>query len=373
MKIEDLISEFKMIPDYRKGNAIRHNLEDILMIALLASICNNDTFYEMELFGKHHEKEFKKFLELPNGIPSHDTFGEVFSKLDPNNLKKILDIWLKLLKDKLNANSIIAIDGKTVRGSRKANKKPKHIISAFATEYKVVLGQLSVEEKTNEITAIPELLDLLSVKGSIITIDAIGTQKEIVNKISEKKGYYLLALKKNHKTFYEDVQLYFEDKEIIKKADYYETIEKGHGRIESRKCFLIKEVDWLENKEEWKDLRGIAMIESQIENILSGKISKEKRYYITSCEGKDLNAKRILEVKRSHWAIENELHWHLDITFKEDESQVYIKNAVENLNIMRKFTLRMMKNETKRKESMRIKRKMCSWDIGYAYKVIKSS
>ena len=146
MKMEDLISEFKIIPDYRKGNAVRHNLEDILMIVLPASICNNGTFYEMELFERHHEKELKKFLELPNGIPSHDTFGEVFSKLDRKNLKKILDIWIKLLKDNLNANTIIAIDGKTVRGSRKANKKPKHIISAFATESKVFLGQLSVEK-----------------------------------------------------------------------------------------------------------------------------------------------------------------------------------------------------------------------------------
>ncbi len=368
-----LLKLLKDVPDYRKGNGIRHNLADILMIGLLSEICNGDTFADMALFGETHEEILREFLELPNGIPSHDTFENVYSKLNPLILNDYFQVWIQELKEQLKS-ATISIDSKTIRRSRSADKKAVHVVTAFASQIQLVLGQLATDEKSNEITAIPKLLDMFCVKGNIITIDAMGTQTEIAKKIIEKQGDYVLALKGNQETLYEDVRLYLEtevitqNKKQLKTVGHYEkTIEKGHGRIETRECFICSQIDWLENAGNWAGLAGIGVIISKREEI-GKEPTINNNYFIYSM--KDAIASDVLRIKREHWAIENNLHWTLDVTFKEDDCRARLENVAENLNILRKQALQLMKRETISKRSMRQKRLLCAYDIFYALKVV---
>ena len=238
---KSIVEIFSGVEDYRKGNAIRHNLEDILTIGLLSAICNGNTFTDMELFGETHEEVLKEFLELPYGIPSHDTFEEVFGKLDPKELAKLFGIWVSELRDKLK-NAGVAIDGKTIRRSRGKDKKAVHVVTAFASELQLVLGQLATDEKSNEITAIPKLLEMFCVKGKIITIDAIGAQTDIAKKIKEKKGDYILALKGNHSDLLDDVSLYLE-KEICSKSKTELRKMVGMNTLSNRDTGELKHVN----------------------------------------------------------------------------------------------------------------------------------
>ena len=368
--IVEILSE---VPDYRKGNAIRHNLEDILSIGLFSMICNGNTFTDMELFGETHEEILSKFLELPHGIPSHDTFEDVFAKLDPKALTKVFGLWIDELKDKLKSVGV-SIDGKTIRRSRGKDKKAVHVVTAFASELQLVLGQLATDEKSNEITAIPRLLEMFCVKGKIITIDAMGAQTEIARKIVEKEGDYILALKANQPDLLENVSLYL-DKEVCTKSKaklresglYERTIEKGHGRIETRECYICPDVDWLDNREHWQGLNGIGVIVSKREK-LGKEPSTVRHYFIYSME--KTCAAEVLRIKRSHWAIENNLHWMLDMTFREDDCRARTQHAAENLNILRKQALQLMKQETSSNRSMRAKRLKCAYDFNYTLKVI---
>jgi len=368
-----LIKLLEEVPDYRQGNAIRHNLSDILMIGLLSEICNGDTFADMALFGETHEAILKEFLALPNGIPSHDTFEDVFAKLEPSALAEGFGSWIGDLKEELRA-ATIAIDGKTIRRSKSTDKKAVHVVTAFASQMQLVLGQLATDEKSNEITAIPKLLDMFCVKGNIITIDAMGTQTEIAKKIIEKEGDYVLAVKGNQGNLHENISLYLDTeiiaqdkKQLEEKGHYKKTVEKGHGRIESRECFLCPEIDWLYEAKNWAGLEGIGVIISKRKE--TGKEpTVSKNYFIYSI--KDANAEDILRIKREHWAIENNLHWTLDVIFREDDSRARLENAAENLNILRKQALQLMKQETTVKGSMRAKRLRCAFDIFYALKVI---
>ena len=374
MNKKTLLEILEEAPDCRSGNAIRHLLKDILMIGLLCVICNGDTFTDMELFGQTHEGILRQFLALPYGIPSHDVFRNVFGKLDPEALKKGFGAWTESLQDEIQGHTI-SIDGKTIRGSQNGTIKAKHIVSAFAGDVQLVLGQLSVDEKSNEIAAIPRLLELFCVKGNTITIDAMGTQREIAGIINRKGGDYILALKENQPSVYADIGLYFEQdvlpspKAILKsEGRYARTCEKGHGRIEARECFLISDISWLPDKSQWPGLTGAACIRSKRILLPTQKESISDRFFLFSCS--DMTADRLLSLQRGHWAIENQLHWCLDMTFHEDSSRARMENAAEVLDILRKLALQLMKQETSVKGSLRNKRLRCGYDVFYAFKVL---
>lgn len=371
-KLIELLQE--EIQDYRKGNGVRHELSDVIIIGLLCILCNGNTFVDMQTFGETHEDLLRQFLPLPQGIPSHDTFGHVFARLDPGQLVKCFGVWIEDIKQEMESHHI-AVDGKTIRGSGRTGNKAKHIITAFASELQLVLGQLCVDGKNNEITEIPRLLDMFCVKGSTITIDAMGTQKEIAGKIIEKGGEYVLALKDNHANLHDDIRFYAQQeifpqdtKGMKEKGAYHSTLEKDHGRIETRKCWLLGDLNWLDRKHDWAGLSGAAAIYSKRVLQSTGEISESVRYFLYSEPG--MTAERLLALQRSHWRIENNLHWMLDMVFREDSCQVRIENAAEILNILRKLCLQLVKQESSVKASMQSKRLRCSYDIHYALKVL---
>lgn len=262
-----IMEVMKEIPDYRKGNGIRHTISDILMIGLLTIICNGNDYAGMYIFGKTNEELLKKFLELPHGIPSQDTFERVFAKLNPKALARMFLIWVDEIRDTIQGYITAGIEGKTVRRSRDTGKKAVHIVTAFASELKLVLGQLATDEKSNEITAIPRLLEMFCRKGMVITIDAMGTQIAIAEKIIGLGGDYVLSLKGNQQTLLENIALYLtnevmtQDKKVLRANGQYErTIEKGHGRIETRECFITREIEWLEEAANWAGLAGAGVI-----------------------------------------------------------------------------------------------------------------
>lgn len=365
------------LPDPRRGNGIRHKLDDILLIAVLAILCDCQTYAEMELFGKVREEWLRTFLELPHGIPSHDTFGDVMAALNPKFLHEAFREWVETIREKMS-QEVIAIDGKTLCGSRDAakGKRALHVVSAWANENQLVLGQVAVSEKSNEITAIPELLNLLYIKGCIVTIDAMGTQKDIAATIIDGGGEYVLQVKDNQKTLRADVELYLEQeivtqpKAVLKAAGQLaQSRDKGHGRIETRTCYVTENIDWLTGKNDWKKLTGIGLIIS--ERLIGEQKTVEHSYFIYSQKG--ATAEQLLKARRSHWAIENKLHWTLDTTFREDESRVREGNGAENLSVLRHLALNLVKKETSLKASMRMKLKCCGLDPNYLLKVLHVS
>jgi len=369
----ELLSE---MPEHRKGNAIRHKLGDILTIGILCILCNGETFTGMELFGETHEEELRKYLELPYGIPSHDVFGSVFSRLDTSALEKCFQCWLGAFREEV-VNPTISIDGKTSRGSKTALQRAKHIVTAYSSDLQLVLGQETVEEKSNEITAIPLLLEALNLSGCTVTIDAMGTQTEIAQKIIEKGGDYILALKGNHPSMQEDIRFYFEQeilpqpKQTLKaKEQYANTLEKGHGRIEGRACYLLNDLSWLEDKVHWAGLHGAALIRTRRE-VIGQEASVTDRLYLYS--NPDMTAKRVLQIQRSHWAIENQLHWMLDVCFHEDNARARTGNAAIALNILRKCALHLLKGDSSVKGSVTSKRLRCAWDFQFALNIISSA
>ncbi len=369
--------------DYRKGNAIKYDLKEVLMIGILAILCNGMTFKSMELFGKTHEKELRSFLTLEHGIPSHDTFGDVFSSLDPNAVRKVFDVWLvnmkkeiQRLKEHETTKHVVAFDGKTIRRSGNEKHKAHHIVTAYCSDLQLVLGQECTEEKSNEITAIPKLLEMLEIKGCTVTIDAMGTQKDIAEKIREKGADYILCLKGNQPDILEFTQQHVNDEladiscEEMKKAGRYAiTLEKGHGRIERRECFLFPEMNWYDRAAQWKDAAGVAVIQST-RTLPDGSSSAEKRYFIYSRPS--LSAEDFMAMQRSHWGIENSLHWSLDVTFKEDSAHIRLGNAAVVLNIFRKLVLQILKADTSVKDSMQSKLLRCAWNFDFALRVIDS-
>ena len=365
-KMGKVIEIFGKVPDYRKGNGIRHKLVDILMIGLLTIICNGNDFAAMVEFGRSRKEVLEEFLELPHGIPSEDTFERVFRNLDPLALQVVFEDFLQDLRDNLH----VSIDGKIIRGSRCEGKKAKHVVTAFAGEMKLVLGQLATDEKSNEITAIPELLDMFCRKGMVITIDAMGAQSAIAEKIIEKEADYVLSIKGNQQSTLDDISLFMETevltqpKNVLSEKGLYEsTLDKDHGRIETRECYIWNNTDCLSNAAKWLGIHGIGLILSKRQEI--GKEPSFSREYVIFSL-KDATAADILRLKRGHWAIENNLHWSLDVTFREDEARARLGNAAENLNILRKQALQLMKKEPS-KGSMRMKRFRCSLDISYAF------
>lgn len=329
----------------------------------------------MEIFAKVREEWLRTFLELPGGCPSHDTFGDILSALDPNALHQAFQEWTDTVREKLSGE-IIAIDGKTIRRSKDAagGKRPLHVVSAWANENQLVLGQLAVDEKSNEITAIPELLNLLYLKGCIITIDAMGTQKEMASTIKEREGDYVLQVKDNQKTLKEDIAYYLEQEvatqpqaELRAAGQFAQSRSKNHGRIETRSCYVTEEINWLNSKEDWPGLAGIGMLVS--ERLIGEHKTVETSYFIYSQKG--ASAEQLLAARRSHWGIENKLHWVLDNILREDESRARKGSSAENLNTLRHLALNLVKQDKALKGSQRVKLKMCALDYKYLLQLLQ--
>lgn len=366
-KPKPLIECFEGLPDPRMDRTKRHKLIDILAIGLLTLLCRGESFTDMESFGIAREHWLKEFLELPNGIPSHDTFNRVFSALDPYAFLACFTTWVQGICPNL-ADDVVAIDGKALRRAANEDQPIPVIVSAWAVENGLVLGQLKVDEKSNEITAVPELLEALRLKGAIVTLDAMGCQKDIAANIIDAQGDYVLALKGNHATVHEEVKAFFDDAVAPcatqcadtaekQKMDFHQSTDTGHGRKEVRRYWQSTDIAWFEDRALWKGLTSFGMVESI--RTVKGKRTIERRYYLSSLP---LDAERFGQAVRGHWGIENTLHWSLDVTFREDDSRARAKNAAQNVATLRRFALNLIKKDTTMKASLRSKRFIASLD-----------
>ena len=365
-----IAKHFEQVEDPRIERSKAHLLLDILTIAILAMICGADGWVGMESYGKAKELWLRTFLELPNGIPSHDTFARVFARLDPEQLQSAFLSWVRSVSD-LSKGEVIAIDGKRVRRSYDAGKEQGaiHMVSAWASQNRLVLGQFKVENKSNEITAIPWLLKVLDLEGSIVTIDAMGTQKAIAEQIVTQGGDYVLALKGNQGGLYEDVQQLFDwarkqDFEDID-HDFYQTLDANHGRIEKRRCWSLGQVKDLVNSEQWAQFTSVAMVEAIREE--KGQTSRAVRFYISSLAP---DAQKLATAIRAHWSVENPLHWVLDVAFSEDDSRIRTGHAPENLALLRHLAVSALNQETSAKLGIKNKRLRAGWDNDYLLKVL---
>ncbi len=367
-----IYEHFSNLEDPRVDRTKRHNLIDIITITICAVICGADTWVDIESYGQSKYKWLKKFLKLPNGIPSHDTFARVFARLDPEQLQQCFLKWIQSISQ-ISFGEIIAIDGKTIRHSYdKSKEKPAiHMVSAWATAHRLVLGQVKVDEKSNEITAIPKLIKVLELSGCIITIDAMGCQKEIVKQIVAKNADYVITLKKNQGYLYDRVENLFNTLsknrfEKFTSSDYWQS-ETGHAREERRYYQMLSNVaSELDPKGEWKNLNSIGMVDYLREE-KDGKTSFERRYYLSSLPN---NAELLAKAIRQHWCIENQLHWVLDVQFNEDDSRIRKDNAPENLAIIRQIALNLLAQEKTAKNGVKNKRKRAGWDNDYLLKVL---
>ena len=358
---------FSHLEDPRIDRTKRHGLLDIILLTICAVLCGADSWVDVEEFGHIREEWLKTFLELPNGIPSHDTIGRVFSMINGKAFDRCFMEWVQTLAGL--TSKVIAIDGKQIRGS-KGERGSLTLVSAWAGENKLVLAQERVRQKSNEITAIPALLALLDLKGKIVTIDAIGTQRGIAEQIITEGGDYVLAVKQNQGKLWEEMKFIFElDKsQGFKDApyDYAETVNKGHGRIETRRCWSISDPEYLMDiRQDWPSLTSLVFIES--ERWIGDKKETATRYFITSMQGK---AHEILSTQRSHWGIENSLHWVLDIAFNEDRCRVRKDNAAGNFAIVRKMALNLLRQDKSVKIGAHGKRLRCGWDQDYLLHVL---
>ncbi len=369
-----LSEHFASLEDPRVERTKLHPLQSIVTIALTAVICGAESWNEIEEFGGAMEDWLAGFLELPNGIPSHDTFNRVFSALDPLQFRECFVGWMRSVAGVLPAQ-VVALDGKAVRGSRDkwAGKGPIYMVSAWAAENRLVLAQVKVDEKSNEITALPELLRCLALSGCIVTIDAMGCQREIAQQILDQGGDYVLALKGNQGTLHQDVEVSFQEAMASQfegvAHDHAETVNKGHGRIEVRRSWLISDAEvmgWINSHHQWPGLVAIGMI--QAERRIGTERTEETRYYILS---RKLSADRFGETVRSHWGIENQVHWVLDMAFHEDDSRIRQGYAAENFAVLRHIALNLLRSHpTKRRLSIKSRRLKAGWDRGYLVQLL---
>ncbi len=361
--VTTLASHFATLPDPRVDRNKWHRLTDIITIAVCAVLCNANTWVDVELFGNAKLTWFRTFLSLPHGIPSHDTFGRVFARIDPERFQACFMDWVQVAFP-LAANQVIAIDGKTVRGShdRANGRAALHMVSAWAAENRLVIGQLDVEEKSNEITAIPLLLDALDLRGCTVTIDAMGCQKEIARHIRERGGDYVLAVKENQGTLYDDVVATLTQMRSGPSAAeaMWETRDEGHGRSEVRRYWVTTEVESLRTKDAWCGVRSVGMVEST--RTTDAGTGTETRYYISSLAA---TAQRFGQAVRSHWGIENRLHWVLDVAFNEDKSRVRRDHGAKNLVVLRHIAANLLRQDTATMMSIRAKRLRAGWDDAY--------
>jgi predicted transposase YbfD/YdcC len=342
---------FRKIKDPRINRHKRHDLLDIIVIALCAVMCGAKDWQQIATFGRQRHDWLGRFLKLRNGIPSHDTFERVFDRIDPRAFHQSFQNWVAAIAEKLKIKHI-AIDGKTLRSSGSSKLGTLHMVSAWATEQHLSLGQVATTEKSNEITAIPELLDLLDLHGAIVTIDAMGCQKAIASKIIERGGHYALTAKDNQPNLVEDIRAKLQKalEDGIEGLDQYSTRDKGHGRVENRHYTVLADVEGIRNKDDWADLKVIGMCahERQVGNATP---TLEVSFFIGS---KVMGARGYGKVLRNHWGIENNLHWQLDVSFAEDCNRVTKRNGAENLSLLRRLALMMLKRNPA-KESIAVK------------------
>lgn len=369
---KSLIEHLSIIPDPRVTGRCDHRLVDIIVIAITAILCGADDWNSIEGFGKAKEEWFRKFLQLPSGIPSHDTFRRVFAQISPTVFQECFIEWVRDVAGTIKG--VIAIDGKTVRRShdRVLGKKAIHMVSAWAAENSLVLGQVKTDEKSNEITAIPALLQLLDISGCIVTIDAIGCQKVIAKQIIEQEGDYVLALKGNQSGLQEAVESAFEQADSVGykdyPVDYFETSERSRNRVETRRHWTIECDGLLEQTKLWEGLNIIGMVEC--ERTLNDRTTIEYRYYIGSIEN---NAQLLGKSVRDHWGIENKLHWRLDMGFREDESRIRKGHSAENFAVMRHFAINLLKQDKLTKLGVKNKRLKAGWDGEYRVNLLLSA
>ena len=374
-----LIEHFKDLPDPRVNRTKDHDLIDLLVIAVCTLLCAGESFNDMEDFGHAKQDWFKTFLALRNGIPSHDTFNRVFAALDPEQFLDCFLRWTQSLR-KAVAQEIVALDGKALRRALNADQSVPYIVSAWAESNGLVLGQLKVADKSNEITALPKLLRVLELSGCIVTVDAMGTQKKIAKEIIEADADYVLALKGNHERVHGEVKAFLEDvvaessqsrpvsAKLSKAAAtlaVLETVEKDHGRLETRRYYQSAELGWFADRAKWEGLRAVGMVEAIRE--FSGQRTVERRYYLTSLP---LGVETFARAVRGHWGVENKLHWVLDVCFREDQSRARVGYAAENLATLRRLALNLLKREKTKKRGIKGKQLNASWDHTYLLRLL---
>lgn len=365
MPTASIIHHFSNIEDPRINRQKKHQLQDIFFITLCAVICGADNWVAIEEFGKAKENWFTELLGLSHGIPSHDTFGDVFAAINTEQFSECFSKWVADLAN-LTEGEVIAIDGKCLRRSidKAAKKAAIYMVSAWAQQNSLVLGQVKVDDKSNEITAIPKLLSRLNIAGSVVTIDAMGCQKKIAKQIIQQGGDYVLSLKGNQSNLHEDVATYY--KSSLSPEVAAVKYDGGHGRVETRMVRVTDEIAWLKKHHAWAGLRSIIAVTAirEIEN----KVTEETRYFISSLAADD--ADKLEQAVRAHWAIENNLHWVLDIAFDEDSNRTRKGYSAANLAVIRHIALNLIKNEKSSKVGVKIKRLKAGWDNDYLLRVI---
>jgi len=374
-----LVAHFARVPDPRINRRREHDLIDILVIAVCTLLCAGETFNDMEDFGKAKRDWFSTFLKLRNGIPSHDTFNRVFAALDP---KQFLDCFLRWTQSLREAvpQEIVALDGKALRRALNRGQSIKYVVSAWAESNGLVLGQLKVADKSNEITAVPELLRVLELSGCIVTLDAMGCQKKIAKEIVEADADYVLALKGNQETVHEEVKSFLDATLLEQQSPRLqgaklsqaaatlaslETVEKDHGRLEIRRYYQSDQLDWFADRLKWEGLKSVGMVESVRE--VDGKTTVERRYYLASLP---LGIETLARAVRGHWGVENKVHWIMDVCFREDQSRARTGYAAENLATLRRLALNLLKQEKTKKRGIRGKQLNASWDHAYLLRLL---
>lgn len=366
-----ILSHFSVIEDPRSPIGLRHPLDTLLIVALCGVICGADSWVEVSEWATVKREWLETVVELPSGIPSHDTFSRIFSLLNPKQLQACFVSWTTALAERTEGE-VIAIDGKTVRRSfqRASDKAAIQMVSAWATRNRLVLAQVKTDADSNEITAVPALLRLLSLKGAIVTLDAMGCQKAIAEQIIEQEGDYVLRVKANHPQVHEQLQAHFDAAHatsfVGQRVDEAETIEKSHGRHEERRIWSTPVPDTLLQRAEWRGLQSVALVERI--RTLGGQTSVEYSYYLSSLRYD--NAEQLLDGVRAHWGIENQVHWCLDMTFREDDSRIRKGHGPENMAVLRHMALNLVRQEKSTKQSLRVKRKHAAWDHDFLLRIL---